>query len=299
MSLRILFILACLIGFISCKPSVKQADDIITVTIEPQRYFLEKIVGDKFIVNTVVPMGSNPESFDLSPAQILTVNKSKAYFKVGFLGIENTWIKNISETNKRLVMVDCSAGVSFIDDHKHEHDHEHDDKHETHNYAHTGGLDPHTWSSPATALKMVENMYNAVIRIDSLNREFYTANYRKLTDEIKNTDTIIRSYLSKSPNKAFVIYHPALSYFAREYSLEQLTVENEGKNPSPLYLKTLIDKAKADNVKAVFIQQEFDPKNTETVAKAIGVQSIPINLMTYNWSDEMIKIARAIAGEHE
>lgn len=295
MKLKLLYTLIGILSFISCKSPGKQAENILSVTIEPQRYFLEQLVGDKYRVNTVVPTGMNPESFDLSPAQILTVNKSKAYFKVGHLGIENTRIQNIIENNKAILKVDCSKGAALIEDHQHDDC----DSQEITNHTHPGGLDPHTWSSPATALVMAENMYKAIIRLDSLHIEYYKANYQKLTDEIKQTDSIIRDCLSKASVRAFVIYHPALSYFAKEYNLTQLTVENEGKNPSPVYLKQLIDEAKSEKVKAVFIQQEYDPKNTETVANALGVKTTSINLMSYNWSDEMIKVARAISGENE
>lgn len=295
MKMKVSVIILTILFFISCNSSKKEDIQTLSVTIEPQKYFLEQLVGGKFKINCVVPNGSNPESFDLAPSQMLNIGKSKAYFKVGFLGIENTWINDIGKTNTDIKFIDCSEGITPII----EHDCDHHDHDHNHGHGHAGGVDPHTWSSPASAKIMVDNMYKAIIEIDSLNISFYTDNYNNLIAEINNTDSIIRSYTNNASCKSFIIFHPALSYFSQEYGLEQLSIEFEGKNPSPSQLKLLIDKAKADGVKAVFVQQEFDPKNAETVANAIGVKPIPINLLSYNWSDEMIKIGKAIAYGNE
>lgn len=295
MKMKVSVIILTILLFISCNSSKKDDIQTLSVTIEPQKYFLEQLVGDKFNINCVVPNGSNPESFDLAPSQMLNISKSKAYFKVGYLGIENTWINDIGKTNAGIRFIDCSEGITPIIEHDcNHHDHDH-----SHGHGHAGGIDPHTWSSPATARIMVDNMYKAVVEIDSINRSFYTDNYNNLVAEINNTDSIIRYYTENASCKSFIIFHPALSYFSEEYGLEQLTIEYEGKNPSPSQLKLLIDKARVDGVKAVFVQQEFDPKNVETVANAIGVKPIPVNLLSYNWPDEMIKIGKAIAHGNE
>lgn len=278
------------IFFIGCS-SRQQQEKVLSVTIEPQKYFLEQIVGDKYKVNCVVPNGSNPESFDLAPSQIMTIGKSEAYFKIGFLGIENTWIENIRKNNPHVKFFDCSSGITPIGGHQHDQA-QGEEQHSHH--GHDDG-DPHTWSAPYTARIIADNMYKAVIELDSKNKEYYTTNYNKLIAVIDSTDNVIKQYIDQAPCKSFIIYHPALSYFAQEYGLKQLSIEYEGKNPSPKQFKELIDYAKQNNVKTVFIQQEFDAKNAETMANSIGGKAIPINLMAYDWSSEIIKIAKALA----
>ena len=81
-------ILTVLMLSFSCKQEQKE-EKIVTVTIEPQRYFAEKIAGDKFKINTMVPVGSSPESFDPPPASMVKLNDSKAYFMIGKIGFEN------------------------------------------------------------------------------------------------------------------------------------------------------------------------------------------------------------------
>jgi zinc transport system substrate-binding protein len=276
--------------FQGCKPSKKDEVKSLAVTIEPQKYFLETLAGNHFRVECVVSPGMNPESADFTPSQMMNLNKSVAYFKIGYLGIENSLIRKVTAGNPDLKIIDCSQGIESISAIHHQGC-------DNHSHGHVGG-DPHTWSSVASAKIIAENMYKGLLDIDKINEADYTVNYNKLLTEINRTDSIIKSYLDKAPCKAFIIYHPALSYFAEEYGLTQHSIENEGKNPSPAQLKSLIDKAKAKNIRIVFIQKEVDTKNAETVAESIGGKTVPINLLSYNWSEEMIKIAKAIALEN-
>lgn len=293
MKKSIIYILVAFSVF-SCTTN-KSDKPILSVSIEPQRFFLEQLVGDKYTINTVIPSGSNPETFDPSPAQMIAVSTSHLYFKLGFFGFEQTWLKDVEKNSSTIKVIDCSASIPVLENHQCD-EHGHDHAHESHSHA---GPDPHIWSSPRMASIIVDNMYKALVENDSDNEVFYKDNYNHLKTEILETDSIIKSYIDKSLSKSFVIYHPALSYYAEEYGLKQLSIEFEGKNPSPAQMKAVIDQARAENVKVVFIQTEFDQKNGETIAKELGAKLVSINLMDYNWQNEMIKIAKALAGEYE
>jgi len=283
---NILFTVILGILFLSCNAPQLNKKDILSVSIDPQKYFLESIVKDRYDINCVIPAGSNPESFDPTPSQMVNLGKSKLYFKVGYFNFENVWIKNVQENNPGMKIIDCSEGIEAIAGH--------DESECGHSHGHEGG-DPHIWSSPQTAKLMIKNMYESILELDPDNNKFYTKNYNDLLIDISKTDSIIKSYLTKAPSKSFIIYHPALSYFAHEYGLHQYSIEYEGKAPSPAQMKSLIDLAKKENVKVVFVQQEFDSKNTETIAKEIGAKIVPVNLLSYYWNGEMIKIAKALA----
>jgi zinc transport system substrate-binding protein len=91
--------------------------------------------------------------------------------------------------------------------------------------------------------------------------------------------------------RTFIIYHPALTYFADEFDLKQLAIESEGKEPSVASLKALIDEAKAAQVRVVFIQQEFDRKHAAQIASEIGARTVVINPLDPRWNEQMIHIA--------
>jgi len=284
LSLILLFALSCNI--------VNENRPTITVSIEPQRYFVEQIVGDKFRVNTIVPAGTSPETYDPTPSQMIELGKSTLYFKVGYLGFENAWGKNLEENNVDVDVINCSNNINLIEGENHSIEIGENDEHEGHNHQ---GVDPHIWSSPKSALIMAENMLNALIVADEENQKQYRENFKKLETKIKDIDQKIRELLENAPVKSFIIYHPALGYLARDYNLTQYSIEFEGKNPSPQQLKVMIDFAREQGIRTIFVQKGFDIKNAESLAKEVGASIHSIDPLSYDWSDELIKVAQILA----
>lgn len=269
----------------------KRTDEgIVSVTIEPQRYFAEKIAGDKFKINCVVPAGQSPETYDPTPQQMVQVGKSQGYLRIGSIGFEQAWMDNIRNTNPELKVFDLSEGIDLLKSPEEEEEHDHH-----HHHHHPGGVDPHTWSSISGAKVIAKNTLDAFVSLDSENKEYYQANYEQLTKEIEETEKTVSGLLRSLDNKTFIIYHPALTYLANEYGLTQLCIEMDGKEPSPAQLKELVETAREHNAKVVFIQREFDQKNAELIAKETGCRLIPINPLDYDWCKEMIHIAKSLA----
>lgn len=303
MKLFNLVLFACLL--MSCGGSKQGKDRTVSVTIEPQRYFAERIAGDKFIINCVVPTGQNPETYDPTPQQMILVGKSEAYFQIGNIGFEQAWMPTIRENNQNLQFFDLSEGIQLLSDEEKEEEHAHaghdhnlaDEDHSHHHHAHAGGVDPHYWSSIEGAKTIAWNTLNAFIQLDKENAAYYWDNYNKLAEEIDATKTKIFTLLSPVLSRAFIIYHPSLTYFAEEFNLTQLPLEIEGKEPSAAQMKELVDMARNYNVRIVFVQQEFNRDNAQLIAKETGCHLVTINPLNYHWDEEMIRIAQALADE--
>ena len=287
------FVCFCVL-FFSCRQTINK-ERILSVTIEPQRYFAEQLVDTLFSVQTVVPVGTSPETYDPSPVQIANLSKSMAYFAIGYIGFEMQWLGSIKLNNHQLPVFDTSKGVDLIDTGE-EHAHHHHDHHD-HAHHHHGPIEPHIWTSPKQVLTIVRNMYQALVELDPDNASQYKQNLVKLEKEIIETDSILTNIFANAASKSFIIYHPALTYLARDYGLTQYCIENEGKEPSPSQLKSLIILAKESGVKTIFIQEEFDKKNAETIAKEAGCRLVTINPLSYQWKEELIRIAQAISYE--
>lgn len=292
---KLSLLLLVLTLLVACNSNKNNDSNVLTVTIEPQRFFLEQIVGDKFKVNTLVPPGSSPETYEPTPQAMINLGNSRAYFKVGFLGYENVWTGKLAENNRGIKMVDCSAGIELVyGGHGH---HSHGD--EDHEHEHAEAADPHVWSSAKSAVRFSQNMLDAMVELDAENADFYRANFKKLAKKIAETDSLLTDMLRDIPSRSFIVYHPALGYFARDYGLEQHSIEFEGKNPSPAQMRELVDLAKAENIHIVFVQQEFDVKNTEVIAKEIGAKSYVINPLAYEWDKELIGIGQVLADQEK
>ena len=259
---------------------------MLTVTMEPQRYFTEAIAGDKFNVTSMVPKGSNPETYDPTPSQLVALSDSKAYLRIGYIGFEQSWMERLLNNTPHLQVFDTSKGIDLIFDDSHNHgDCQHGES----------GVEPHIWSSTNNALIIARNTYKALSTLDSQNEPYYLTRYDSLCHQIQQTDSVIRQLLSTPGTaRAFMIYHPALSYFARDYGLHQISIEEGGKEPSPTHLKELIDLCKNEGVRVIFVQPEFDRRNAEIIAEQTGTRVVPINPLSYNWSEELINAAKAL-----
>ena len=285
-----IFIMYALIVALTACTGKSSPSRVITVTIEPQRYFAEKIVGDKFVIQTVVPSGQSPETYDPTPKQMVEIGQSQAYLRIGYIGFEQVWMKKLESNNPNLKVFDTSEGMKFVINSEEDHHEIIEGDHHHH-----GGIDPHIWNSIEGAKVIAWNMLNAFISIDRENTAYYWKNYKTLLVEIENTEATLKQLLAPIAGQSFIIYHPALTYFAAEFGLKQLCMEIDGKEPSPLQLKKLVEAAKANHTHVVFIQQEFDQKNAELIAKETNCQLVAINPLDYNWNKELIRIAKVLA----
>ncbi|WP_418180283.1 metal ABC transporter solute-binding protein, Zn/Mn family [Aliarcobacter lanthieri] len=273
----------------------------LTVNILPQKYFVEKIVKDKFDINVMVKPGSSPHNFEPKPSQMKALNISKAYFLVGDPS-ELAWIDRFKQNAKNTFFVDTTIGIekiAMVEHSHHEHDHDEDDPfHEPHDHD-EDGLDPHTWLDPISVKIQVKNIYEAMLKIDEKNSEFYRINYEEFIKELDNLDNEIKDILAPYKGKSFMVFHPSWGYFAKQYGLNQIPIEIEGKEPKPNELVKLIKEAKEHDIKIIFVAPQFSQKSAKTISTNIGGSVVSIDPLSEDWKDSMIKTAKEIANSYK
>ena len=273
----------------SCNNTSHDSRRVVSVTILPQKYLAEQIAGDYFAINCVVPANSNPEAYDPTPIQLLEIDKSEAYLRVGgMLGFEVMWMERLSQNNPDMKVYDTSKGIDMLTT-THCHTHDNGATHVC------NAIDPHIWSSPRNMRIMAQNICTALTEIDSIHSAYYQANCDRLMQRIDSVESVVSQVLDPCKGSAFAIYHPSLSYLARDYGLLQLCLENMGKENSAVALKNTVDEAIEHDVKVVFVQQEFNPRQVETFARELDAEVVKINPLNYDWATEIIDIAHAIA----
>lgn len=280
---KLIYILTLFILSACGNTTQKSEKPILTVTLEPLRYFTEAIAGNNYEVVSMVPKGSSPESYDPTPQQLVNLSKSQAYFRIGYIGFEQAWMKKLEANCPNMKVFDTSKGIDLIRDKGHWHG----------DHFHEGGVEPHVWNSTQNALIIADNIYQALCELDSTHQEDYQKRLDVLKQTIRQTDANVRT-LVENADSTFLIYHPALSYFARDYGLKQVSIEEGGKEPSPAQLKTLIETCRNEKVHTIFVQQEFDQRNAQLIANELGVNIVSINPLSYDWVKEMIRIAEAL-----
>ncbi len=288
----LLIAIAALAAACSNTKQGKSNQKTVAVSIEAQKYFIERIAGGNVNVITLVPKGAKPEAYDLTPKQIIELGNCITYFTMGHLPFEKTWIDKYGDNHPHTNIVNMSHGITpIITDHDHAPQHAfHDEK--------SKFIDPHTWMSVKNAFTIAKNGYDGLCTADPANKDLYRMRLDTLEKELFELDKTIRDKLAEA-DSAFLIFHPALTYFASYYGLTQISVERDGKEPSPKEMRRIIDIAERENIKIMFIQPEFDKRSAKTLVEATGVRLIEINPLAYDWKSEMLNIANALASTND
>ena len=287
---RFLYLIILCVILAGCKGTPqKQADSgkasgtekpAVTVTISPYKYFVDQIAKGKVDVNVMVPNGNNPETYEPYAQQMMELSKSALYLKVGSIGFEQTWMKKLQDNAPEMKVIDTSVGIKPAK-------------------TPGGNIDPHVWMSCSNARIIASNILKALSELEPKNKAFFEKNYQSLLSIINKRDSIIKEGFEKNPAlvRKFVIYHPILTYFARDYQLEQLAIEEEGREPSAAQLKSLIQRARKEKIKFCLIQAEFANRNTTTFINESHTKPMNINPLQGDWNWAMQEAAAAVQGK--
>jgi zinc transport system substrate-binding protein len=278
-------VLLMLWGFYGCnnRNAKLTGKSKILVTILPEKGFIEKIAGDEFDITVLVPPGANPATYSLSPSQMVDIVKADIWFKMGYTGFELSWSNRIQEAHPEMKMVDLSEGLDLIT-HRSEG-----------NSTFVSGVDPHTWLSPQRVKKMALLILNNLILLNPAKAESYSSGYQRFLDEIDSTDETVIQILNTCRGKKFVTFHPSLSYFAKDYGLIQLSMEEGGKEPTPAHLAFLAKTARQEGIRSVFIQSDFDKEFARTFANEFNGKIIQVWPLNPDWSNNLVSIARLLS----
>jgi zinc transport system substrate-binding protein len=266
----------------------------IAVTILPQKQFVEHIAGEHARIIVLVPPGASPHTHEPTPKQLEDISQASVYVKVGSgIEFERAWMDKLSRINPRMTVVDSSTGIQLISGY---HDDDEEDAAtgaQSHGSEEATGTDPHIWLSPKNAKIMVENTYQGIARADPVHMSEYRANTDAYLKELDELDADISREISQRQIHTIMVYHPAWSYFARDYSLLQIPIETDGKDPSPQGIENLIRQAKEGNITVVFASPEYSTKSAEVIAKEIGGSVVLLDPLKEDYLGNLRNVATA------
>ncbi len=304
-----------------CGPVPDDSDRVVVaVTILPQAGFVEAVGGDRVDVVVMVPPGASPHTYEATPDQMVQLSRASMYAMVGSpVDFELAWMDRLIAANRDMLVVDCSTGVDLLhyddehehhndrdDDHDHDHDHDgHDDDHEHINdhdhdhdedgdHHHHTGPDPHIWLSVQNAKVMVSHICDGLMQVDPSNADYYRANCLAYVEELDALDHELRAQLESLEHRRFVVFHPAFGYFARDYDLVQIAVEQGGNEPDAQYLVRLLHEAKEHNIRIIFASPQFSVRSAEVIASEIGGEVVLVDPLAKDYLSNMRQIAAAI-----
>ena len=278
----ILFVMITILPVACGRRGSSLPDPVISVSIAPFRYFVEQIAGDDFSVNVMVPPGADPHIYEPYPRQMDNLRRSVAYISNGFLGFEMMWLERFYEANPVMRKLSVGERIDLI-----ESDHDHGG-------GHAEGADPHYWLSPRSPLIIASSIRDLLAELNPARAGQYELNYTKLSARIEEVDRMASGLFTGNSDSAFMIFHPALSYLARDYGLEEIALEHEGKEPSPARMKELIDRALSENIRIILVQKEHDIRNARAIAAETGAEIVIIDPLSEDWHTAVTNIISAL-----
>ena len=240
----------------------------VMVSVLPQIDFVKNIGKDKVSVSAMIPPGFSPAAYEPSPEQLKKLSRADLYIKIGHIPFEKTQMKKLEDLNSEMKVIDSSEGVEIYKG------------------------DPHIWLSPRLVKIQVENIYLALAEIDSENKDFYEQNKNEYLAELDDLDTELQNTFSEMQGKKILVFHPAFGYLARDYGFEQIAIEIEGKEPSAENLANIIDTAKKENIRTIFVQKQFSQKSAESIARQIGVNVVPLDPLAEDYIENLRRIGK-------
>lgn len=253
------------------------------VSIPPQLYFVKTIGGSRVSVQTMVPPGMEPETYDPTPRQIADLSNSQLYFSIG-LPFETTLIPKIKSSMPSVKVVDTQAGVplrSFA-------------QNISGSAPAEKGTDPHIWLAPELVKIQGATIERALAAADPAGAAVYKAGLAKLDAQMSSLHAKIAASLAGEKGGSFLVFHPAFGYFADEFGLKQVSIEVEGKAPGPKQLANLIAEAKRLKVKMVFVEPQFDQSRAKVVAESIGARVVTLDPLAEDYVKNLTEVAQEI-----
>ncbi len=278
-----LFVLVFILA-VACTAQKTSEKDLVTVSILPQKYIVEKIAGDLVDVQVLVPPGASPSTYSLVPSQMKDLSRSKVWLRIGKIGFEDAWHEKIEQGNPDLKVFDTSRMAEWIAAEEEVHG----------DHVHLHGIDPHIWMSPEEVEQIAELTYQALADLYPDKSAAFNANFEAFRSEIDVLDEDLIRQFDGLENRKFIIFHPALTYLARDYGLEQVSLEIDGKEPSAKHMSQLVKTAKDEGIRVVFIQKEFDQENARQLAEELDGEVVQIDPLNENWEEQIREIAEKL-----
>lgn len=294
------------------------AKPLVSVSVPPQKHFVEKIAANTLDINVIIPAGVDEHNFDFKPATMQRLEKSDIYFTIG-LEFERVFADKFQSNFANLQVIDTGKDLRNLatshthskDDHDEHHnhaghdDHDHDehaqgkDEHHAHKHSNShethSEKDPHIWLDPILVKIQASTIAKALIAKYPQNKALYEANLAQFQAELDALNAEISALFEKSKNKKFIIYHPSLGYFAARYHLVQIPVEIEGKEPKTKDLQRLMSVAKKEKIKTIFVQKGFSQNAAKSLAKELKASVVELNHLSDDYSKNLLEIAKKIA----
>jgi zinc transport system substrate-binding protein len=258
----------------------------VAVSILPQKQLVERVGGEAVDVMVLVRRGQSPHSYEPTPQQMVSLARADLYFCIG-VDFERAWLPKIQQTHPRLRAVDTREGIRMLAMVPSPHEHP--------LRASGARPDPHIWTSPPLVKRQAQTIRDALIELRPTERARFEDGYARYAAELDQVDTELRRAVAGKARRSFLVFHPAWGYLADSYGLEQIPIELRGKEPGPQALAAQIERARAEGIRVIFVQQQFSRAAAEAMARAIDGEVVELDPLAEDLIANTRVVAQALA----
>ncbi|MDE6010294.1 MAG: zinc ABC transporter substrate-binding protein [Muribaculaceae bacterium] len=285
---------------------------VIAVSFESQKWIVEQIVGDDYEVVALLPPGSDPELFDPDMRTMRALERAQLYLTTNTLGFETQVGERIRANYPDLEVIDISEGIEVLmhthgvagaSRHGHLHEDRHDEGEDGHKHGHDSHPvgDPHVLSSLRNVGIVADNVLAAVRQLSPESTARYARNHALLEGRLLKMQTTTDSLLTVSGagGCSFVVMHPSLSYYARDYGMTQIPLEIDGKEATPRQLEERLHAAEESSPRALFFEEGHSARQAREIARSLGIEAYPVRLNGSDFLQGIDNVTRALARQTE
>lgn len=272
----LLIALALFVGFTQVSQEQKDSKLNVIVSILPQKAFVNAVGGNLVNVKELIPPGGSPATYEPKPSDLALIEKADIYFRIGHIPFEKSHIDKFAGLNPNMKIVDTSVNVQL-------------------RHFENGGVDPHLWLSPMQVKKQVDVIAETLSQEDPVNADTYNSNAERFKKDLDALHSEIESEFAELKTDKLMVFHPAWGYFADEYGLEQIAIEQSGKEPTAQELQHIIEEAKEEEIEVIFVQSQFSKETGESIAEEVGAVVVSINPLSEDYINNLRNVATTIA----
>ncbi len=284
-SCLLFFLAACSVSPHSEKPCKPR----IFVSLPPHGLLVQKIGGGLFEVQTITPASANPHTFEPTPRQAAALSSGSLWFRLGE-PFEEKIFSLLRNQNANLAVYDLRDSVPLLP-----HEEGGCCAHEAKN-----SLDRHIWLSPKLLQLQARAIARALILHFPEQERLFQANLDACLLELDLLDQEIQNLLAPSLHRSILTSHGAFGYFCKAYGLEQITIEQEDKEPRPRHLQQVMQRALALKTPLAIALPQHNNKGAQIAAERLHIPLATLDPYAADYAETLRTLARAIlAAESE
>jgi len=228
---------------------------------------------------SLVPIGANPHVYEPTPRQMQQLRAAALWLRLGEPSDQNAF-RVLKQGPTRIA--DITEGLPLLS------------LTESH-CCHSTCYDLHVWLSPKLAQQQAEMIAHHLSTLLPENKVAYENALAELLADLQKVDAEIRSELAPKSGSAILVSHPAFAYFCKEYALEQLSIEVEGKDPLPQDIQALLQRVKEQNILSVLSEPQYSDKAAKLMAEHLHATLYEIDPYAPDYLNNLRHLAHIIS----